>query len=744
MFTGTLIEALVLGKADNDHKGFVTGSELGLHVQKNVADWSKAKQTPDFGAFELDDRGELIIGLTGELPTETGFLTAITQSPDEGSIHLRLNPPQFTLLPGSTLRVSVEVYNLGDRPGSIQMTLRGLPEDWAKLSMNIVQLDPGRQKKVTLTLNPPRLPQAKAGERIFTIHAVSLQDSQQSTEIEGRMELASYTQFVSSLEPNPLAAGQECEITIENSGNQPETFQVEFIDPSEALVFEPANADVQVREGQTRVIAFNAAPKSKRLFGGIEEYDFSVQISHPKTTPHLHKVELLCGPLISNRLVIILALIVFVAVVGGLLAKFLPRNPPSSGQNPPNATQTFLYSDPDGDGLSNFDEQRLRTDPNDPDTDGDGISDFDDPQPLIAAVVPETPTHTSTISPTPSPSPTSGSPTLTSPTPTSGTPTATFTHTPTPTLTPDIPETPLGGSGFLGIEFNELPYTVTLDEPVETSKHKMATTLSSWTSQSKYSEFRISPDGQKIAFWLRAGPGIGTLFVLESNGRARQVGEAISGSMAWDISSKTLAYVCRGTKGDPGFALANPAICIVTTAGGQPSFILDSSDFNETHTITTLAWSPDSRQVAFASDFQGENLNIYTVSVSVLSRLLPATRSIKPVQITHDQEDAAFPSFSPDGEWIVYSLRDDGGDFEIYLISTLGTNKSAALTNNAVDDCWSEWSPDGKWLAYTSRSCGIDSAVDPSGIVMLIPSNGGTAPKEITPGAKPVWLPAGE
>jgi tetratricopeptide (TPR) repeat protein len=39
---------------------------MALYVQKNVASASGSQQTPDFGAFELDDRGELVISLVGE------------------------------------------------------------------------------------------------------------------------------------------------------------------------------------------------------------------------------------------------------------------------------------------------------------------------------------------------------------------------------------------------------------------------------------------------------------------------------------------------------------------------------------------------------------------------------------------------------------------------------------------------------------------------------------------------------
>lgn len=66
LFTGTLIEGIGGGRADAETKGFVTSSELALYLQKTVGSASDSRQTPDFGSFALDDRGELVLALRGE------------------------------------------------------------------------------------------------------------------------------------------------------------------------------------------------------------------------------------------------------------------------------------------------------------------------------------------------------------------------------------------------------------------------------------------------------------------------------------------------------------------------------------------------------------------------------------------------------------------------------------------------------------------------------------------------------
>ncbi|BAT54413.1 hypothetical protein NOS3756_33820 [Nostoc sp. NIES-3756] len=66
LFTGTLVDGFNWGKADLDGNGLITSSELGLFIQQQVAQASQSNQTPDFGSFYFDDRGEMVISLRNQ------------------------------------------------------------------------------------------------------------------------------------------------------------------------------------------------------------------------------------------------------------------------------------------------------------------------------------------------------------------------------------------------------------------------------------------------------------------------------------------------------------------------------------------------------------------------------------------------------------------------------------------------------------------------------------------------------
>jgi uncharacterized caspase-like protein len=61
LFTGCLIEALTGGLTGVN--GVATGSEIALWVQHRVRTYPDVQQTPDFGTFSLDERGEIVIPL---------------------------------------------------------------------------------------------------------------------------------------------------------------------------------------------------------------------------------------------------------------------------------------------------------------------------------------------------------------------------------------------------------------------------------------------------------------------------------------------------------------------------------------------------------------------------------------------------------------------------------------------------------------------------------------------------------
>lgn len=68
LFTGYLIEGLGGGLAQHGTP-VATGRELGDYVVRRVRSYPRSSQTPDFGTFDLDDRGDILVPILGAQPS---------------------------------------------------------------------------------------------------------------------------------------------------------------------------------------------------------------------------------------------------------------------------------------------------------------------------------------------------------------------------------------------------------------------------------------------------------------------------------------------------------------------------------------------------------------------------------------------------------------------------------------------------------------------------------------------------
>ncbi len=69
LFTGMLVQGMKNGIADLDGNGFITSAEIGLYLQQSVSKHSGNLQTPDFGVFQLDQRGDMVLRLEAKTAT---------------------------------------------------------------------------------------------------------------------------------------------------------------------------------------------------------------------------------------------------------------------------------------------------------------------------------------------------------------------------------------------------------------------------------------------------------------------------------------------------------------------------------------------------------------------------------------------------------------------------------------------------------------------------------------------------
>ena len=107
---------------------------------------------------------------------------------------------------------------------------------------------------------------------------------------------------------------------------------------------------------------------------------------------------------------------------------------------------------------------------------------------------------------------------------------------------------------------------------------------------------------------------------------------------------------------------------------------------------STISWSTDSQRLVVASlekEITGEKLEIVDVTTKKATALLndPSLTDL-------------WPAWSPSGEVIVFSARQDVGEKQIWSIMADGSNLTLLSADLSVSDFLPSWKPDGTQMAY--------------------------------------------
>jgi len=117
--------------------------------------------------------------------------------------------------------------------------------------------------------------------------------------------------------------------------------------------------------------------------------------------------------------------------------------------------------------------------------------------------------------------------------------------------------------------------------------------------------------------------------------------------------------------------------------------------FDATQDNSSPIWSPDGSRIAFGSLRNGK-WGIYQKSASGTGReeLLVESDLLKVPMC-----------WSPDGKFIVYTLRDPKTGFDVWVLP-LGDKKPVPFLQSSFNDRDPQISPNGKWIVYTSNEAG--------------------------------------
>lgn len=339
---------------------------------------------------------------TSPTPTTPGPNQRVAISTPLG---LFLANDSFSVEPGQSVTITAEVVNRSQIDDRVSLRVQGLPPEWITSSPEFVTVPAGETVPITISLRPPRRGDTPTGRQRFRLNLVAQQHDAGRIAVSATLQISTFTAFEASMNTDQLRAPGSVAVNVRNTGNVASEFSVVARERQNKLRFRGERGRIRLEPNKVMQVDLALEPRQQSWFGNRELYLFEVEVSSSAGGRQLLSGQAKGGTLLPAYLPYVGLFLVVFSCVSILMATLIGSDRLFFDSRPVvdvAATQTAVSLnatlqaavptpsitpvtgqppwevDSDGDGLSNYQESILGTNPNNPDTDGDGISDGDE------------------------------------------------------------------------------------------------------------------------------------------------------------------------------------------------------------------------------------------------------------------------------------------------------------------------------------------------------------------------------
>jgi eukaryotic-like serine/threonine-protein kinase len=590
----------------------------------------------------------------------------------------------LSVTPGSSTTAIFVVLNKGASMDHYRVSVEGVPNNWLPSPPPVIQVLPGGQQEVRLTIQPPQSPTSRPGRYPVTVRVSSQTSAEASAEVRLILTVGVYSRFSSDMRPRRVQSDENIQVTIQNLGNAQDTFNIEMVDQSGELVFHPPQSRLSLSEGEVATTEFVGTPRNRGLVGSPRANPFTARVTASSGESRTHAGELSHSGIIPP---IVIPLLLVLCLCLGSLAAYgyfdILARPASARQTAVAETQIAAATEAS---LAQANQATLQA--------ATATANWFFSLTLTALPTPLEPTPTETPTPivivvTPTPLPE----TPVTPTPTdtqtpivivvTSTPEPTQTQpppspTPTTPVPPEATPTPIGGSLLVEFASNR------------DGSYEIYAMLGDGTAQTRVTNNPgvddtspdLTPDFTRTVF-VSNRDGSLEIYIMNANGSdQRRLTNNTSNdySPTWSPDGTRIAFVSERD--------GNAEIYVMNADGSNQIRLTNTAVNND-----NPSWSPDGNRIVFDS-----------VGDPGRSIMVMNSNGTDMAALTGTENQNLDPAFSPDGQRVAFASNRDG-NFELYLMNNNGTNVTR-LTNMPQNVAGPNWSRDGQYLTFYTTDPG--------------------------------------
>jgi hypothetical protein len=231
-----------------------------------------------------------------------------------------VEPRHLRLEPGGTGSLTLRLRNTGSVVDEIRVELLGEPAGWGSVVPSVLRLYPDTQAEAVISLQPPRASRPRAGSIELRLAITSRERPAASIEESVGIELAPFDEITAALDPRYGSTKGEftSAIKLGNRGNRPVEPSIRATDPQNALELTVRPERLAVEPGSEAIAWLHARPHRTIWFGNPRTYPFDVIVSDAAGTPRALDGRLEQLPLFPRWLATVGALLVVLAITGGV------------------------------------------------------------------------------------------------------------------------------------------------------------------------------------------------------------------------------------------------------------------------------------------------------------------------------------------------------------------------------------------------------------------------------------------